>query len=341
MDNTRRIVHSFDAFPKRPSQQQVRSDRGGFSSLLTYFFLIFMIWVEIGGYFDGYIDYQFSVDDKIRETVTLNVDIIVAMPCKYLDANCRDETNDRFLAEEILNFEGMLPNIPEYFFAKENQVKSQNIDQAFGKAMEADFIEKGVRRNVDLPFCRITGTLPINRLRGDFHITAENYGYFGKNQIEKEKLNFSHYISEFSFGTFYPMMENNLDMTYKKTDDSGHTFHYSLKVVPTVYKKLGAEVDTNQYSVNFFETSDRYAPGIFIKYEFDPIKMRIVEQRISFWSFLIKVITIIGSLWVVAQWAYKGMDKLIYIVLGEKFARRGEEKKEGGLLDEDPNLISI
>lgn len=295
--------------------------------------MVFLVWVQIGGYIDGYIDHQYSVDEIIRSTLDLNVDIIVAMPCKYLDANVRDATEDRKLAEEILNFEGVV--VPHGFWSmrREKDVVTPDLDQVLSDSLEADFVTQGVRTNLELPACRIYGKVPINRVKGDFHITAEGIGYHGMSSTPVESFNFSHYINELSFGTFYPYIENTLDQTSRTTDEKKHTYHYGLKVIPTVYGKLGHKIDTNQYSVQMYESSDKYLPGIFFSYDFDPIKMTIEEKRLSFFEFVIKLVTIVGGLWVIAQWSYRIMEKIIILTWGKEFARRGEEKK-GGLLDE-------
>ena len=72
-----------------------------------------------------------------------------------------------------------------------------------------------------------------------------------------------------------------------------------------------------------------------MKYDFDPIKMTVIEKRLSFFQFIIRLVTIIGGLWVMAQWMYKGMEKFILVAFGKEYSRRGEEKK-GGLLDAEP-----
>lgn len=293
-----------------------------------------MIWVQIGGFIDGYMDHQYSVDEKVRSTLSLNMDILVNMPCKYLDANVRDFTDDLYLAEEVLNFEGL--RLPEYFWnlAREKKdVITPDVDVVLSNSLEADFATKGMRRNLDLPICRIFGSIPINRVQGDFHITAEGYGYRRDQVTPEEALNFTHFINEFSFGTFYPYIENTLDATVHKTDVRRKTYQYDLKVIPTVYGKLGHEIDTNQYSVRMYETENKHAPGIFIKYDFDPIKMSIIEKRLSFFQFVIRLVTIVGGFWTMAGWGYRVMEKMIVLCFGKEVARRGEEKK-GGLLDE-------
>ena len=85
-------------------------------------------------------------------------------------------------------------------------------------------------------YCRIFGTLPINRVRGSLHITGKGQGinFFAS---QPETLNFTHQVSELSFGDFYPYFDNPLDMTYKVTHENKHTFQYKLDVVPTQYEK--------------------------------------------------------------------------------------------------------
>lgn len=298
--------------------------------------MIFLVWVQIGGYIDGFIDHQYSVDEVVRNSLNLNVDIMVKMPCKYLDANIRDITEDRNLAEEILNFEGVMIPKALWDMGKNKNVITPDLDEVLSNSLEADYVTKGVRRNLDAPCCRIYGTVPINRVQGDFHITAEGFGYMSMTgQTPEDALDFTHFINEFSFGTFYPYIDNSLDLTAGKTTEKRHTFHYNLKVIPTIYSKLGHKIDTNQYSVRLFETTDKYIPGIFFQYDFEPIKMIVIEKRLSFFQFVIRLVTIIGGLWVIAQWAYSIMEKLIVIIFGKEIARRGEEKK-GGLLDEEP-----
>ncbi|GME81398.1 unnamed protein product [Ambrosiozyma monospora] len=329
----RRMIRAFDAFPKVPPSQQVHSVRGGYTSLMMYLFMIFLIWIEIGGYIDGEIHKLFTVDDVIRHDLRINVDLIVAMPCNFLNTNVRDATDDRFLASELLNFQGTTAYIPTWFFESKKKVVTPEMESVLRNSMNAEFQTQGTRDNEELPACHIYGYIPVNRVKGDFHITAKGYGYRDRSFVPMEQLNFTHYINEFSFGDFYPYMDNQLDMTYKITDESHHSFHYHMTVVPTTYKKLGVEIDTNQYSLTNFETGGKYIPGIFFRYDFDPIKMIIEENRIPFWQFVIRLVTIIGGLVVIAKWTFKGFEKLIYISFGKEFARRGDEKKEGGLLD--------
>ncbi|ODV85445.1 hypothetical protein CANARDRAFT_7559 [[Candida] arabinofermentans NRRL YB-2248] len=333
MDQSRKFIRTFDAFPKIPSSQEVRSSRGSLSSIMTYVFMLFLLWVEIGGYIDGYVDHQFSVDEIVRKDLRINLDMIVAMPCNYIDTNVRDTTDDRFLAAELLNYQGTTWNIPRWFFESDKKTVTPELEEVLGRSVIAEFSQKGVHMDGGQPACRIYGYVPVNKVRGDFHITAKGFGYRDRTITPREALNFTHVITEFSFGEFYPYLDNPLDMTIQTTDQQLQTFQYQLRVVPTLFKKLGLEVDTNQFSTTSTSSSGKYVPGIFFKYDFEPIKLIVEEKRLSFFQFTIRIITIFGGIMVIASWLYKLMDKLILITLGREFLKRGEEKKDGGLLD--------
>ena len=57
------------------------------------------------------------------------------------------------------------------------------------------------------------GSIPVNQVRGDFRITGKGFGYRDRLHVPFESLNFSHVIQEFSFGEFYPYLNNPLDAT--------------------------------------------------------------------------------------------------------------------------------
>lgn len=330
-----RYMKTFDAFPKVQSAHTVRSSRGSYSTILMITSLLFLIWVEIGGFIDGFVEQQFIVDNVVRNNLRINLDISVAMPCNFLHTNVRDETEDRFLAAELLNYEGVF-NIPYAFYRDGNSISTPELDNVIRDSLQAEFNIQGQHVNEDAPGCRIYGAIPVNRVKGDFHITAKGYGYRDRTITHEQSLNFTHVITEFSFGDFYPYIDNPLDMTYKSTQDHIHSFHYRLNVIPTVYKKLGLEIDTNQYSLRSFETSRRHIPGIFFRYDFEPLKLKVEEQRMSFLRFVVRLANIVGGILVISQWFFKLADKIIVYVFGERVARRGEEKAKSLLDIDDP-----
>ncbi|CAH6718618.1 ER-derived vesicles protein Erv41p [[Candida] jaroonii] len=349
MDAFANRVKTFDAFPKVDSQHTVRSDRGGFSTILTVFLTLVIIWIEIGGFLGGYVDHQFIVDDQIRTNLLINIDMLVAMPCDFIHTNVVDITDDRFLAGETLNFEGTRFFLPEMFkINNENtEYETPDLDHVMQENLRAEFSIEGQRMNQGAPACHIFGSIPVNQVSGEFHITAKGFGYRDRQSAAPQNLNFSHVISEFSFGTFYPLIDNPLDFTGKVTEENYQAYKYYAKVVPTTYEKLGIVIDTNQYSLTEQHKvikpkktgNPQSPPGIFFKYDFEPIKLLIAERRIPFIQFVAKLGTICGGLMILAGYLFKLYEKLLRLLFGRKFTERDTEKKTGGLLDNEKTDI--
>lgn len=132
----------------------------------------------------------------------------------------------------------------------------------------------------------------------------------------KKAFNFSHIISELSFGPFLPSLTNPLDRTVNRADAHFARFQYFLSVVPTAYSvghpgERGARsIFTNQYAVT--EQSgpvpESTIPGVFFKYDIEPILLNIVETRDSFLVFLIKVVNVLSGALVAGHWGYRLTD---------------------------------
>lgn len=342
-------VQTFDAFPKVNSQHTLRSERGGLSTLMTMFCGLFFIWIEIGGFIGGYVDKQFVVDRVIKSNLTINVDMIVAMPCEFLHTNVIDITHDRYLAGETLNFEGISFFIPTGFSINNpnDRHDTPDLEEVMQESLKAEFRVQGLRKNEGAPACHIFGSIPVNQVRGHFHITAKGFGYRDRLHVSVEALNFSHVIQEFSFGDFYPFLNNPLDATGKVSDQKLQKYTYFAKVVPTLYEKLGLEIDTNQYSLTEshsvlkthpITTQPMGVPGIFFHYDFEPIKLHIAEKRIPFLQFIAKLGTILGGLLIAAGYLYRLYEKLLLILFGKKYVDKDREKKQGGLLDSEMDV---
>lgn len=325
-----------DITAKIEAQHTVRSNRGSLSTFVTFFLLLFLTWVEVGSFFGGRTVHQFHVDPAVNKNMTINIDLLVAMPCNSLQTNVRDITDDRLMAAEKLQYVGMSFFVPAgYRDAKE--IVTPGLDEIMAEGIKAEFMRAAERTTDGAPACHIFGSIPVNRVAGDFHITAKGFGYKDRSHVPLESLNFSHAVSEFSFGDFFPYINNPLDATVKITEENRQSYSYFLTVVPTVYKKLGAEISTNQYSLSLLEKTynkeNKGIPGIFFKYDFEPILLSVVDDRMGFLTFLVRLATIYGGIIVCAQWGNKALDKLLVALLGKRYASRGSEKAPV-LLDE-------
>ncbi|ODV78585.1 putative ER to golgi transport [Suhomyces tanzawaensis NRRL Y-17324] len=345
MDSFAKKVRTFDAFPKVDSEHTVRSQRGGFSTILTMVCGLFILWVEVGGFLGGYVDRQFSVDDEIKSELTINIDMLVAMPCEFIHTNVRDITGDRYLAGETLNFEGRDFFIPESFNVNNanDAHDTPELDEVMQESLRAEYRVTGARMNEGEPACHIFGQIPVNQVKGDFHITGKGFGYRDRLYVPYEALNFSHMIQELSYGEFYPFINNPLDATGKITEERVQSYGYFSKVVPTRYERLGLIIETNQFAlteqhhvfrVDEFDKPEGI-PGIYFKYDFEPIKLSISEKRLPFLQFVAKLATIIGGLVIVGGYFYRLYERLLLILFGKKYAQKDTERKSGGLLDKE------
>lgn len=337
-------VRVFDAFPKVDSEHSVRSQRGGLSTILTGLCMLLIIWVQIGGYLGGYVDHRFSVDKEIRLSLNINVDIVVATPCLELVTNVMDFTSDRYLAGEVLNFQGTEFRIPEMFRVNShnNEHVTPELDEIMTETLRAEYSLKGARVNENAPACHVFGTIPVNQVKGEFYITSRAAAIYNAGAMETLS-NFSHVVYEFSYGEFFPFINNPLDFTAKTTDEFQQSYKYFAKVVPTVYEKLGLVIDTTQYSITEIHhksgANDLRPAGIYFSYSFEPIKLYIKENRISFFLFLAKLATILSGLLIAGGYLFRLYESLLVIVFGRKFVEKDTEQKEGGLLGRDTQFL--
>lgn len=136
--------------------------------------------------------------------------------------------------------------------------------------------------------------------------------------IQTVAFNFSHIINELSFGPLFPSIQNPLDRTYALASENFHKFQYYASIVPTVYTRspnpdpsnsLSSTIFTNQYAVTSqsHNVPERAVPGIFFKYDIEPLLITIREERGSFLALLIRVVNVVSGVLVGGGWCYQLM----------------------------------
>lgn len=305
--------------------------------------MLFIAYTEFGNYFGGYVEQQYIVDPEIRENVQINLDLYVHLKCEYIHVNVRDSTMDRKIASEELKFEDMPFFIP--YDVRVNDlphIVTPDMDDILGEAIPAEFREKIDMRSYydeddpntyhhlpELDGCHIFGSVPVNRVSGELQITAKGVGYRDFKTTPTELINFAHVINEFSFGDFYPYIDNPLDASAKfDMDDPQAAYVYYTSVVPTIYQKLGAEVDTNQYSVSEYRYHSNdgsmlqsgYVPGIFFRYNFESLTIVVMDKRLSFLQFVVRLVAIISFAIYIASWFFTLTDLFLVTFIGPKWS---------------------
>ncbi|CAN8106430.1 unnamed protein product [Discula destructiva] len=335
------IVSAFDAFPKSKPQYVTRTSGGGKWTVAMILIASILVWTELSRWWRGTESHHFAVEKGVSHDLQINMDLVVQMKCADLHINVQDAAGDRILAGDKLKrdptrWAHWVDNKGMHKLNRDDQgrivtgegfMALHGHEEGFGEEHVHDIVRLGGKRAKwsKTPklrggvgdACRIFGSLELNKVQGDFHITARGHGYmeFG-NHVDHNTFNFSHIINELSFGGFYPSLENPLDRTVNVAATNFHKFQYFVSVVPTVYS-VGLSTSnnhdvlfTNQYAVTeqSHEVSERVIPGIFFKYDIEPILLQIEEEHDSFLVFLVKVINILSGALVAGHWGFTLSD---------------------------------
>ncbi|GFS01522.1 endoplasmic reticulum-Golgi intermediate compartment protein 2 [Elysia marginata] len=181
-------------------------------------------------------------------------------------------------------------------------------------------LEKGVSWHREGPnppgrkdACRLRGSLELNKVAGNFHITAgksvpvipKGHAHLAM-MMDNSDYNFSHRIDHFSFGEPLSGLIYPLDGSEITTSFNQHNFQYFMKVVPTEVRTYRANVDTYQFSVTESNRPLNHGrgshgvPGIFVKYDLSSLMIRIKEVHRPFWQFVVRMCGIVGGIFSVS-----------------------------------------
>lgn len=318
-------VRELDNFPKLPETYIETSRIGGTFSVLTYIVIIWLVWSEISYYFDSRFVFRFTPDADYDARLKINIDITVAMPCHSVGADILDSTNQNVfmfgtLEEEDTWFE--LSREQREYFDNMRYVNSylreefHAIQDLLWKSGESRFygqLPKRTHRPTTPPdACRIHGTLVLNKVAGNFHITAGKSLSLPRGHIHISAFmtdfdyNFTHRIHRFSFGDPSPGIIHPLEGDEKITTENMVLYQYFVEVVPTDVQTFLRRTYTYQYSVkDNYRLIDHYKgshgiPGIFFKYDTSALKVLVSEEREPLDQFLVRLCATIGGYFVTA-----------------------------------------
>lgn len=177
--------------------------------------------------------------------------------------------------------------------------------------------------------CRVHGIIPIQRVAGNFHVTAGKSIHFGGSHIHmagsipRERYNFSHRFDLLSFASS-DVGANTLDGTLQLSLEHDNVYQYFLKVVPTSTLRLDQLEPfwSNQYSVSEQKTrAENTLPGIYIKYDMEPVSVRIHEERAPIVGFVVRLCGIIGGVFATTGMLHQMGGSVVAAVAGDSSAR--------------------
>lgn len=313
-------VKSLDAFPKTSEECIEKTTTGGTFSVLSLVVILWLMVMEMMYYLETSFTYTFIPDTEFSEKLKINVDITVAMPCRYVGADVLDMTGQQVMTfgsldmedtwweldpEQRIHFDGM-QQVNSYF-----REQFHSIHQLLWRSgyinIFGDFPRRRVTPNKEKDACQVVGTLEINKVAGNFHITAgktiplpRGHAHLAVFMDDKD-YNFTHRINKLSFGDPAPGIIHPLEGDEELAEKNLMSYQYFITVVPTYVSTYSYRGSTFQYSVSeqsreiAHDKNSHGTPGIFFKYDVSALRVNVHERHESLLAFLTRLCGIIGG----------------------------------------------
>ncbi|RAL64044.1 hypothetical protein DID88_003232 [Monilinia fructigena] len=314
------IVKAFDAFPKARPQYITQTSGGGKWTVAMMFVSVLLLISEFGRWWTGHETHTFVVEKGIGHSLQVNIDIVIKMKCSELHLNVQDAAGDRILAGIML---------------KEDQTNWQQWVDA-----------KGVHQlGKDAHGRVVTGKNIMKRGRFSHH--CERTWISGVWTTSGSYcIQLLPYNQRALLRPFYPSLLNPLDRTIAGTPNHFHKYQYFLSIVPTLYSLSPSAFSpsssptllrTNQYAVTSQEhiVGERSVPGIFFKYDIEPLLLAVEESRDGFLRFVVKIVNVISGVLVTGHWGFTITEWALRVWGRRSGSGRGKGMLDSGKYSED------
>ncbi|CAN0879735.1 Endoplasmic reticulum-Golgi intermediate compartment protein 3 [Linum grandiflorum] len=336
----KQAIKSLDAFPRAEEHLLQKTRSGALVSIIGLVIMATLFLHELSYYLQTYKVHQMSVDLTRGQTLPIDVNITFpSLPCDVLSMDAVDMSGknevdlDTSIWKVRLNSHGQvigteyLTNLVEKEHSHKHDAKDHqdDLDQQLhmqGFDEEAEIMIKKMKQALtNGEGCRIYGTLDVQRVSGNFHISVHGLNIFVAQMIfgGSKHVNVSHIINNLSFGPNYPGIQNPLDGTERILHDTSGIFKYYIKIVPTEYRYISKEVvPTNQFSVteyfSLIKDFDRSWPGVYFMYDFSPITVTIKEEKRHFLHFITRLCAVLGGTFaltgVLDRWMFRIVESV-------------------------------
>ncbi|XP_075998249.1 endoplasmic reticulum-Golgi intermediate compartment protein 2-like [Genypterus blacodes] len=351
------LVKELDAFPKVPESYVEATASGGTVSLLAFTIMAVLAFFEFFVYKSTYMKYEYEVDKDFSSKLRINVDITVAMKCQNVGADVLD------LAETMVSSDGLEYEPVNFELSPQQRLWHMTLLHIQERLREEHSLQEVIFKSAikevptaphpseEIPAppnaCRIHGHLYVNKVAGNFHITVGKSIPHPRGHahlaalVSHDTYNFSHRIDQLSFGEEISGLISPLDGTEKISANSNHMFQYFITIVPTKLNTYRVSAETHQYSVKERDRVINHAigshgvSGIFMKYDISALMVKVTEQHMPLWQFLVRLCGIIGGIFSTTGMLH-GMVGFLVDVLCCRF-RIGiyRQQKEAPLITQD------
>lgn len=177
-----------------------RTSGGGKWTVVMTVMSVILLWSEVARWWRGTESHNFAVEKGISHSMQINLDVVVRMQCSDLHVNVQDASGDRILAAQRLsrdrtNWAQWVDGKGVHKLGRDSQGRVNTgagwkdvrySDEGFGEEHVHDIVALGKKRakwgktprvKGRADSCRIYGSLDLNKVQGDFHITARGHGY--------------------------------------------------------------------------------------------------------------------------------------------------------------------
>lgn len=156
-----------------------------------------LVFSELSTWWRGGETHTFAVEKAVGHDLQINLDMVIQMKCHDIHINVQDFAGDRIKAGEKLKKD--LTHWGQWVDKKGIHKLGMDAqgkvitgegyhDEGFGEEHVHDIIHAAgsrrkfsktprLRGRVGADSCRIYGNLDLNKVQGDFHITARGHGY--------------------------------------------------------------------------------------------------------------------------------------------------------------------
>ena len=183
--------------PAKAKPQYVHQTPGGGKWTVAMVLVsLYLICSETASWWRGNEMHTFAVEKGIGHVMQINTDMVVRMGCQDLHVNVQDAAGDRILAANMLRREPTkwsqwVDGKGVHKLGRDGKGRVVTgegwmDEEGFGKEHVHDIVAAGRRKAqfAKTPLlwgkgdsCRVFGSLELNKVQGDFHITARGHGY--------------------------------------------------------------------------------------------------------------------------------------------------------------------
>eukprot|EP00899_Mesostigma_viride_P021692 jgi/Mesvir1/29524/Mv07019-RA.1 len=332
-------ISKLDAFPRTEEHLTQKTSSGALVTIFGVVLIVTLFVTELSAYLTTTAKHEMSVDLTRGETLPIYINITFpSLPCIVLSLDALDMsgkhevdiTSNIYKVHLDRNGVAMTWSVEEVGDSVKHDHGDENDAAAHMRQhlqMHGDTVRKIERALAAAEGCRVHGHLDVERVAGNFHISVHSQSFYVLQQVfpNVNLVNVTHYIHSVSFGPEFPGIHNPLDGYHRVVtrEQTGGTFKYFLKVVPTTYVSLsGSVIPTNQYSVTEFFTPTKAStllgggslPAVYFLYDLSPITVSIKETRQPFRHFLTRICAVVGGSFAVMGMFDKWVHRLITYV---------------------------